>query len=72
VQAATLEALVKAVESGELPLARVDDALARLARAKARFQGGARLPGRERMRAWRGVIGCEEHQLVAAEMAAFA
>ncbi len=33
----TLEALVKAVESGALPLARVDDALARSARVKARF-----------------------------------
>jgi len=72
VQAATLEALVKAVESGALPLTRVDDALARLARAKARFLGGARAPARERLRAWRGVVGCEEHQLVAAEMAAFA
>lgn len=72
VQAATLEALVKAVESGELPLARVDDALARVARAKAQFLGGARAPGRERLRAWRGVVGCEEHQLVAAEMATLA
>lgn len=72
VQAATLEALVKAVESGALPLARVDDALARLARAKTRFLGAEQRPARERLRAWRGVVGCEEHQLVAAEMAAFA
>ncbi len=72
VQAATLEALVKAVESGALPLARVDDALARLARAKTRFLGRPQAPLRERLRAWRGVVGCEEHQLVAAEMAAFA
>ncbi len=73
VQAATLEALVKAVESGTLPLTRVDDALARLARTKTRFLGGApALPIRERLRAWRGVVGCEAHQIVAAEMAAFA
>ncbi len=73
VQAATLEALVKAVESGALPLARVDDALARLARTKTRFLGhGSPAPMRDRLRGWRGVVGCEEHQLVAAEMAAFA
>ena len=71
VQAATLEALVKAVESGALPLARVEDALARMAHARDRFVGGPRRPARERLRAWRGVVGCEEHQLVAAEMAAF-
>ncbi|MEP7117699.1 MAG: beta-N-acetylhexosaminidase [Acidobacteriota bacterium] len=72
VQAATLEALVKAVESGALQLARVDDALARVARTKARFLGAAAVPMRERIKAWRGVVGCEEHQLVAAEMAVFA
>lgn len=72
VQAAVLEALVKAVETGELPLARLDDAVARVARQKARFLAGDRRPARERMRAWRQVVGCEEHQLVAAEMAAFA
>ena len=72
VQAATLEALVKAVETGALPLARVDDALARVARTKTRFLGHGPVPMRERLRAWRGVVGCEEHQIVAAEMAAFA
>ena len=72
VQALTLEALVKAVESGALPLARVDDALARSARVKARFVGAAAPPMRQRLRAWREVVGCEEHQLVAAEMAVFA
>lgn len=71
-QALTLEALVKAVESGALSLARVDDALARSARVKARFLGAAAAPMRERQRAWRGVVGCEEHQIVAAEMAVFA
>lgn len=72
VQASVLEALVKAVESGELPLARLDDAVARVGRQKARFLGAARLPARDRVRAWKQVVGCEEHQLVAAEMAAFA
>ena len=69
-QAAALEALVKAVESGALPLGRVDDALARMARTRTRFLGPQRRPIRERARAWRGVVGCEEHQVVAAEMAA--
>lgn len=72
VQAAVLEALVKAVETGEIPLARLDDAVARVTRQKARFLGGPRPPARERLRAWKQVVGCEEHQLVAAEMAAFA
>jgi beta-N-acetylhexosaminidase len=67
---ATLEALVKAVENGALPLARLDDALARMARAKTRFLG-ARAAGRGAGTAWRAVVGCEAHQLVAAEMAGF-
>lgn len=70
-QAATLEALVKAVESGAITAARLDDAVARGAREKTRFLS-ARPPARERLRAWKGVIGCEAHQRVAAEMAAFA
>jgi beta-N-acetylhexosaminidase len=67
----TLETLVKAVESGALALARVDDAIARMARAKTRFlaPGPARVPGRAA--AWREVVGCEAHQVVAAEMAGF-
>ncbi len=70
-QAATLEALVKAVESGVVSHARLDDATRRIARQKARFLAD-RLPARERLRRWRQVVGCEEHQLVAAEMATFA
>jgi len=72
VQASVLEALVKAVESGEIPVGRLDDAVARIARQKERFLAAARPPSRERMRAWKQVVGCEEHQLVAAEMAALA
>ena len=66
----TLETMVKAVESGRLALTRVDDAIARMARAKARFHlapaAAASGPA-----ASRSVVGCEEHQLVAAEMAGF-
>lgn len=70
-QAATLEALVKAVESGVISHARLDDATRRIARTKARFLAN-RPPARERTRQWRQVVGCEAHQLVAAEMATFA
>jgi beta-N-acetylhexosaminidase len=69
--AATLEALIKAVESGALPQARVDDALARMARAKARFLGDAGERVGRPAAAWRAVVGCEAHQVVAAEMAGF-
>ena len=72
VQAATLEALVKAVESGEIRPARLDDAFARLRRAKERFlaQRAARDVGRA-FASLRAVIGRDEHQAIAAEMAAF-
>jgi hypothetical protein len=53
-----------------LPVPRVDDALARMARAKARFLRAA-APAPAARAAWRSVVGCEEHQLVAAEMAGF-
>jgi len=70
-QGRTLEALVRAVESGVIPATRADDAFRRLRRAKERFLSaggsGPRLKGRE----WRSILGREEHQLVAAEMAAF-
>jgi beta-N-acetylhexosaminidase len=72
IQAAVLEAIVHAVESGVLPLARIDDAIARGRRQKARFLGTERRPARTRVREWRSVVGCEAHQIVAAEMAAFA
>ncbi|MEZ5290342.1 MAG: beta-N-acetylhexosaminidase [Vicinamibacterales bacterium] len=72
VQAAALEAIVKAVESGYLPLARLEDAAARLARQKHRFLGRDRGTARARATELKAVVGCEAHQLVAAEMAAFA
>ena len=70
-QARTLEALVKAVESGTIPPKRHDDAAMRLKRTKQRFLSKERPGPSARMRALRGVIGREEHQLVAAEMAAY-
>jgi len=70
-QARTLEALVKAVESGAIPAKRHDDAAMRLKRAKQVFLSKQRLGPSARIRALRGVLGREEHQLVAAEMAAY-
>lgn len=70
-QARTLESLVKAVESGEIPSKRIDDAFVRLKRAKERFLTADRPGPSARIRAMRGVLGCEEHRLVAAEMAAY-
>jgi beta-N-acetylhexosaminidase len=70
-QARTLEALVRAVESGVISPRRHDDAFARLRRAKQRFLLGERPGPSARIKALKGVLGREEHQLVAAEMAAF-
>ena len=73
VQAAALEAVIRAVEQGTLPVTRVEDALARHRRAKERFLAPA--AGRSRPldgRALRAVLGRDEHQAVAAEMARFA
>jgi len=70
-QARTLEVLVKAVESGTITAARCDDAFMRLRRAKERFLIGERPGPARRIRDLRQVLGREEHQLVAAEMAAF-
>jgi beta-N-acetylhexosaminidase len=72
-QVATLEAIVRAVEQEELPYARVEQALARQRRAKERYlstHGAPRVARSERAMAQ--VIGAEEHQAVAAEMARFA
>lgn len=66
-QAATLEALVRAVESGALPHARVQQALARQARAKLARAAAAPAPPR-----LADVVASEAHQAVAEEMARFA
>ncbi len=70
-QARTLEALVKAVESGGIAAKRFDDAFMRLKRTKERFLMAERPGPTARIRALRGVLGREEHRLVAAEMAAY-
>lgn len=70
-QARTLEALVRAVESGTIPAKRHDDAFLRLKRTKQRFLIGDRPGPAARIKALRGVLGSEEHQLVAAEMASY-
>jgi beta-N-acetylhexosaminidase len=70
-QVAALEALVHAVEDGTLPMARVDDALARQQRAKERFLA-APAAARPRMgAALRDVLGHDTHRAVADEMARF-
>jgi len=70
-QARTLEALVRAVESGVIPARRHDDAFARLRRAKQRFLVGDRPGPSARMKTLKAVLGREEHQIIAAEMAAY-
>jgi len=69
-QYAVLEALIHAVEEERLSYTRIDAALAHQRRAKeeafARRTGPVR-PFRERRR----IVGCEAHQLIAAEMARF-
>ena len=71
VQAAVLEALVKAIESGEISSGRVDDALKRAKKAKERFLASERRQPAARLRELRSVIGRDEHQAIAAEMASF-
>ena len=70
-QAAALEALIKAVEDGTLPVKRVEDALTRHRRVKERFLAPAR-PAPLSGRALRAALGRDEHQAVAAEMARYA
>jgi beta-N-acetylhexosaminidase len=72
-QVAALEAVIYAVEQGTLPIARVDDALARHRRVKERFLATAGAPRSRPLegRALRAVLGRDEHQAVAAEMARF-
>jgi beta-N-acetylhexosaminidase len=69
-QIAAIEAVIHAVEDGTLPLKRVEDALARHRRVKERFLAPPRplpLSGA----ALRALLGRDEHQAVAAEMARF-
>ncbi len=70
-QGRTLEALIRAVESGRIPRGRLDDAQRRGRAARERFLTAPRSAPAARIRALRSVVGREEHQAVAQEMAAF-
>jgi beta-N-acetylhexosaminidase len=70
-QAETLEALVKAAESGEISPTRLDDAMRRLKLAKERFLAKERPKPAARLRQLRSIIGHDDHQAIAAEMASF-
>ncbi len=70
VQAATLEALVRAVEQDVIPYKRLEDALKRNRVAKERFLAA---PVATNQRAQlRHVLGCDEHQRIVDEMARYA
>lgn len=66
-QGQALEAVIHAVESHRLSMARVEDALARQQRVKARFLAGRPSPAPSLA----DVLGSSEHQAIAEEMAAF-
>jgi beta-N-acetylhexosaminidase len=70
-QTAALEAIIYAVEQGTLPLRRVEDAMARHRRVKERFLAAPRRTPATGA-ALRAILGRDEHQAVAAEMARFA
>ena len=69
-QAATLEALVHAVEDHVISYKRLEDSLLRLRRAKERFLAAPVAFAADGARV-RDVLGCDEHQRVAEEMARF-
>jgi beta-N-acetylhexosaminidase len=70
-QTAALEAIIYAVEQGRIPLKRLEDARARHCRVKERFLAPPR-PRPATGAALRAILGRDEHQAVAAEMARFA
>ena len=67
-QAAAVEALIHAVEDGRLPRSRVDAALARQERVKARFLAGVQDWRPPRPAELRAAVGTAEHAAVAREM----
>jgi len=71
-QAASLEALVHAVESERVRLSRVEDALRRQQRAKERFLAAAVAARPPTLRTLRQILGRDEHLAIAGEMARFA
>ena len=69
VQAATLEALVHAVEEQRIPYKRLEDALTRLRKAKERFLAAP--VSLQRNSRIRQVLGCDAHQRIVDEMARY-
>ena len=71
-QVRAVEALIRAVESEVIPVARIEDAMARQHRVKARFLAKTLtrrpLPPNE----LRALLSCDEHAAVADEMRQFA
>jgi beta-N-acetylhexosaminidase len=68
-QVEALEGVIRAVEAGELPLQRVEDAMNRHRRVKERFLAGDRAADASRIR---DAVGRGEHHAIAEEMARFA
>ena len=64
-QVEAIEALIRAAESGLLPVTRIDDAFGRQRRVKERFAGSFRQPPANAL----DLVGCAQHQDVAREMA---
>ena len=69
VQAATLEALVHAVEDGRIAYTRLEGALKRLRHAKERFLAAP--VGTGRAPRLKHVLGCDAHQRIAEEMSRY-
>ena len=69
VQAATLEALVHAVEDGRIAYKRLEDALKRLRHVKERFLAAP--VGTGRVQRLQHVLGCDAHQRIAEEMSRY-
>lgn len=67
-QAATLEALVHAVEDGRIAYKRLEDALKRLRHAKEQFLAASVAAQAPRLQ---HVLGCDAHQRIAEEMSRF-
>jgi beta-N-acetylhexosaminidase len=70
-QAATLEALIHAVEEERLPNSRIDDALSRQRRAKERFLVEPSTVRPLPARRLRALLGRDEHLAIAEEMNRF-
>ena len=71
-QAAAIERLIHAVEDEEVPVRRVEAALARQRRTKERFLAGDGDWRPPRARRLEALLGCDEHQAIASRMREFA